>query len=766
MPEVSIQQAFEFAVQHHQSGRLAEAEALYRQILAVEPRHSDSLNLLGVIAAQVGRHDTAIELMREAISVAPGIPLYYSNLGEACREAGRLEESIAACRQAITLKPDYPEAHGNLGGALCDKGCWDEAIASSRQAIALRPAYPEAHSNLGKALRGKGQLDEAIAACRQAIELKPGLADACHNLGLALYDKGHLDEAIAAYRQSTALRPASPKTLCNLGNALRERGLLDEAIAAFRQAIALKPDLSEACYNLGLTHFGKGSLDEAIAAYRQAIALKPDFAPAFVNLGGALCLKGCPDEAAAACRRAVELKPDLPEAHNNLGNILKDEGQFDEAIAAYRQAIALKPDLPVPASNLLLTAHYHPGWNAGAIAEEHRRWNQQHGEPLRQFIRPHANDRNPGRRLRVGLVSPDFCSHPVAFFLEGLLEVHDREEMEVFCYSDVMNPDVVTGRMKRHAGHWRRIVGLADAQVADLIREDRIDILVDLAGHTGDNRLPVFARKPAPVQVTWLGYCDTTGLAVIDYRITDAHADPPGSTEALHSEQLIRLPRTFASYRPVEDAPPVCPLPAPGKGRVTFASFHTRKKLNEPLLELWAEILGRVPGSRLMLVSVAHHERMGSETLEGFFGNRGIDAARLEFRGRQSLADYLALHGEADVLLDCHPFSGHTTSCHALWMGVPVVTQAGRTHCSRMVASVLSNVGLPELVATSPEEYVKLAVELANDLPRLAELRSTLRERMRTSPLMDAAGFARDMEAACRDMWRKWCAQPMSRTSS
>lgn len=586
---MTIQQAFEVALRHHQSGLLSEAESLYRQILAIEPHHADSLNLLGAIAVQAGRHEEAIELIQ----------------------------------RSIALKPDNPSAYDNLGVVL----------------------------------RKNGRSNEAITAYRHAIALQPNMAGTHYNLGNALYDKGRLDDAIVAYRQALALNPGSAEAHCNLGNALKDKGLLNDAIAAYRKAITLKPD-----YN---------------------------------------------------------------HAH----------------------------------SNLLLSLHYQSGWDGETSMAEHRLWDRKHAEPLRQSIQPHANNREPERRLRIGYVSPDFRSHPVAFFFEGLLEEHDRAQVEVFCYADTPSPDNVTLRLRQHAGHWRETTGASDLEVADRIRGDKIDILIDLAGHTANNRLPVFARKPAPVQVTWLGYCDTTGLATIDYRITDAQADPPGSTEAMHSEQLVRLPHGFACFRPAEDAPPVGPLPALGDGRVTFASFHTLAKLNDAVLELWAQILAEVRESRLMLVSAGLDERSAQESLRNFFSSRGIGPGRLEFKGRQLLGEYLAQHNQVDMLLDCHPFSGHTVSCHALWMGVPVVTQAGRTHCSRMVASVLSNIGLPGLVAETPDEYVKRAVALALDLPRLAEMRSTLRERMRVSSLMDAAGFARDMEAAYREMWRKWCAQ-------
>jgi predicted O-linked N-acetylglucosamine transferase (SPINDLY family) len=655
---MTIQQAFDLAVQHHQAGRLNEAESLYRQILAVEPRHAESLHHLGVLARQMGRSDIAVDLIR----------------------------------QAIVIDPLNPDAHYNLGTALGDLGQLDHAIAAYRQAIALQPAFSAAFNNLGLALCKQGQRDEAATAYAQAILLQPDFAAAYYNWGIALSEKGQFDEAIAKYRPAIALQPDYPEAYNNLGITLKDKGLLDEALVA--------------------------------------------------------------------CRTAITLQPNLAEAHSNLGTILLETGQPHAALAAFRQAITLQPELVRAHSNLLSCLNYAPDLEPSALAEEHRRWARQHGEPLQRFIQPHPNDRSPERRLRIGYVSPDFRDHSVAYFFEGLLARHDSAQVEVFCYAELMKSDAVTARIERLAEHWRKITGMPDAEVAELIRRDGIDILVDLAGHTGNSRLLVFARKPAPVQATWLGYSNKTWLGTMDYRLTDAIADPLGSSDEPDGERLIRLPKTFACFRPADAAPPVAPPPALSRGGVTFASFHMLAKLNDELLGRWAEILNRVAASRLLLVVAGLDEVTTRERFIRFFGERGIGAERLDFKGRQTLEHYLALHHEVDVLLDCHPFSGHTVSCHALWMGVPVVTLTGKTHCSRMVASVLTNLGLPELVARTPEDYVRIAVELADDLPRLTELRATLRTRMERSRLMDAPAFARDIEATYRTMWRTWCEQP------
>jgi predicted O-linked N-acetylglucosamine transferase (SPINDLY family) len=723
---MTIQQAFELALQHHQSGRLAEAEAIYRQILAVEPRHADALHLLGVIAHQVGSNDIAMDLIRQAIALAPGVADYHSNLGEACRAVGQLDEAIAAYRQAIALKPDLPEAHCNLGNALRDKGQLDEAIAAFRQAIALKPQYAKAHNNLGTALRDKGQVVEAIAAYRQAIALKPDMPEAHYNLSFALKDQGQLDEAIAACRRAILLKPDMPEAHCTLGVALKDRGQLDGAIAAYRQAIALKPDLAEAHSNLGNALRDKGQADEAIAAYRQAIALKPVFAEAF----------------------------------SNLGNAFKDKGELDEAIAAYRQAIAIEPEASDLHSNLLLTLNYHPGSDAQAIATEQRRWNRQHAEPMRRFIQPHTNDLTPGRQLRIGYVSADFMEHASACFLVPLIERHDPEEVELFCYALVPQCDAITRRLQRRVVQWRSTVGLTDEQFAAQIRADRIDILIDLKLHTAQNRLPVFARKPAPIQVSWLGFPGSTGLTTIDYRLSDPHLDPPGGDESVYSEQTVRLPHTFWCYDPVDCCDMSAgALPALSNGFITFGCLNNFCKINEGVLRLWSKVLQTVPASRLLLLAPeGSHRRRTLDVLR----LEGIASERIEFVSPQPRRKYLELYRRIDLCLDTLPYNGHTTGLDSFWMGVPVVTLVGQTIVGRAGLSQSMNLDLPELVAWTPDQYVKIASGLASDLPRLAQLRGTLRQRMEASPLMEAPRFARDIEAAYREMWRKWCNKPES----
>jgi predicted O-linked N-acetylglucosamine transferase (SPINDLY family) len=655
---MTLQQAFDLAVQHHQAGRLPDAEALYRQILAVEPRHAQSLHLLGVIAHQEGKFDAAVTLIRQAIGFLPTYPAAYNNLGIALHGQGQFDEAIAAFRQAIALQPAYAPALNNLGSSLSDKGQLDEAIACFRQALALQPDYPDALSNLGNALRSKGQMEEAIVACRRALTLRPDHSEAYNHLGNALKVQGQLDQAIATYRQALSIRPSFTQAHCNLGIALKDQGYLDEAVAAFR--------------------------------------------------------------------RALDFQPNYAEAH----------------------------------SNLLYILHFHPGFDARAIAEEHRRWNDSHAESLRQLSRPHANDRDPERRLRVGYVSPDFRDHVVGRNMLPLFAHHAHEHFEVFCYAENVRSDEITGRFRESADHWRSTVGLGDETLAALIREDRIDILVDLALHMAGNRLPLFARKPAPIQVTFAGYPGSTGLSTIDYRLSDPYLDPAGTDESLYAEKTVRLPHSFWCYDPFDCcALPINTLPAQANGYVTFGCLNNFCKINDKVLRLWAGVLRAVAGSRLlMLAPEGSHRQRALELLR----QEGIASERVEFFVPRPRRQYLELYQRIDLGLDTLPYNGHTTSLDSFWMGVPVVTLVGETVVGRAGLCQLMNLGLPELVAHTGEDYVRIAAELAGDLPRLAELRATLRARMQASPLMDAPAFARDIEAAYRTMWRTWCEQPQS----
>ncbi len=581
-------------------------------------------------------------------------------------------------------------------------------------------------------------------------------ADAYYNLGNALRKQDLLDEAVAAYRRAVGLNPNLAEAHNNLGDALRRLGRLDEAIAACRRAITLRPDLGEPYNTLGSAYKGKGQLDDAIAAYTRAIALRPDLAEAHSNLGDALWQHGRFDEALAALDQAIRLEPELAEAHNNFGNVLRDQGRIDEALAAYLRAIQAKPGYSSVASNFVYSLYFHPGYNPQRILAEHRKWASNYAEPLAGEIPPHDNDRNPDRRLRIGFLSPDFRAHPVGRLLPPLFAQLDRRSYEIIGYSSVRAPDEVTDRLEALADRWYDVASLDDAQVARQIHADRVDILVDLAVHTGNNRLLVFARKPAPVQVTMLGLPATTGLSTMDFRLTDPYLDPPSVTDGEYTERSIPLPHCFWCYAPPDEAPPVAELPARTNGFITFGCLNQFVKVSRPALRAWIQILRSLPGARLVI-----HAQPGShrEAVRRLFQEGGVGANRIAFLARVPYSQHFERYHALDLSLDPFTYSGGVTTMDSLWMGVPVITLAGPTAVGRSGVSILSNAGLPELIARSAEEYVAVAIEWAQDLKRLAEIRSGLRERMLASPLMDGVRYAAGVEEALRGMWRRWCSR-------
>ena len=689
-----------------------------------------------------------------AIALRPDLAVAHINKGAALSRLGRRDEAIGAYHDAIVLVPAHAQAHSNLGVALHEAGRLEEASAALERAIALAPELAEAHGNLGNVVKDLGRTEDAIAAYRRAVTLKPEDAVAHANLGVALYDAGRPDEAIAAYHRAIALRPDDFESHTNLGVALHATGQTDLALAACRRAIAIEGDDAAAYCNLAVALRGAGRRDEAIAALERAIALDPGLVAAHTNLGDALHESGQLDLAVATLERALALRPDDADAGNNLGHVFRDQGRLDLALDSFRRAVAVKPGFAKVASNLLFALHSHPDYDAQAILAEHRQWALRYADPLAPLIGPHPNDRTPGRRLRVGYVSPDFRAHAVGQLLLPLFANHDRRQVEIVCYSDVRVSDALTARLQPLADLWHSTVGLGDAQVAELIRADRIDILVDLALHTAGNRMLVFARKPAPVQVSMLAMPATSGLTTIDYRLTDPYLDPPGAHDADYTEQSIRLPHCFWIFQPPEELIDVGTLPASRNGFVTFGSLNQLAKVTRPALELWVKILQALPGARLVLQSPPGSHLDGVRAL---FEQGGIAADRLEFVPRAPRLEYLRRFQNLDLGLDPFPYNGHTSMLDALWMGVPVVTLAGRTCVGRGGVSILSNLGLPELIARTPEQYVDIAVGLAKYMDRLSSMRGGLRQKMAASPLCDGKQYAASVEAAFRQMWQTWC---------
>jgi protein O-GlcNAc transferase len=746
------------ATRLHRAGRLTAAEPIYRRILAAHPHRDDVRYLLGLLVYQHRNDPEAVDLIRRAIAADPRQWEYHSNLGVVLAAQHRFEEAVIAYRAALELNPRSGEALNNLGNALLHLGRIHQAAEACRCAVALMPDSVLAHYNLGNALVQLGQPEEAVGEYRLVLSARPNFAEGLSNLGNALTQLGRWEEAAEACRAALRLKPDYAAASNNLGGALVGLGKLQEAVEACTRAIALQPNYAEAYINLGNALKDQGRIDEVIANYHKAIALKPDFSPFHCNLGVALLLANKPDEALAATQRALVLPPHIAGAYNNLGAIFKDLGRIADAVDAYRRGVELEPNSVAMRSNLVLAAHYHPDYDGPALCREAEQWAAIHAEPLRRFIRPHRNSRDPDRVLIIGYVSPDFRDHVAGHILLPLVATHDHAKFKIACYSNVRIPDAITEQTKSHADLWRNIHGPTDDHVAAQIAADEIDILVDLALFTAENRLTLFARKPAPVQAIYLSYPGTSGMSAIDFRLSDPYLDPPDSDLTHYTEETIRLSKSYWHYQPGGQTPDVRPPPSIDRGYVTFGCMNNVVKLSQPALELWAKVLDAVDGSHLLVHSISREHQ---QTIISRLSNRGVASDRIEFVPKQKWAQFLDVFHRIDIALDPIPFGGGITTCDTLWMGVPVVTLSGQTAVGRGGRSILSNIGLPELVAYSPQHYVKIAADLARDSTRLAELRKTMRSRMQASPLMDSAGFIADIENAYRQMWRKYCARPL-----
>lgn len=572
---------------------------------------------------------------------------------------------------------------------------------------------------------------------------------------LSLHQSGAAAEAESICRGHVAEHPRDPDAAYLLGTFLLDGGRFDEAIDLLRRALRNRPSFPQAYNNLGAALEARFQLQKAENAYRAALRIDPVHIGAWGNLGNVLRKQGRPAAAMESYRAAIQCDPHATDAMHGLAVALGDLGDLSEALELHRRLVDLSPESAPLHSDFLQVLQHDALQTSESLFAEAQRYAQRHAEHHRASWQRHENVPSPQRRLRVGYVSPDFRDHPVGRTLHPVLANHDRSSYEVFCYADFRAPpDDMTAIFAPLADAWRDTTRLSEDALAELIRADQIDLLVDCAGHFGGNRLPVFARRPAPVQITAFGYCATTGLDAIDYRLTDPHSDPPElQTQTYYAERLVYLPDCWWCYHPPDAPPPVAPSPAAATGHITFGCLNRLIKVTEPVVELWARILLAVPDSRLLLLA-------GEATnphLFARFARHGIAEDRLELTVRVPRPQYLALHHRIDINLDPFPYNGDNTLCDGLLMGVPCVALAGTDFRSRRGVSHLLNLGLPEQIAQTPQEYVDIAVRLAGDLPRLATLRDSLRQRLMSSPLWDSARYVRALEDAYRQMWRRWC---------
>lgn len=719
-----------------EQNRLKEAEACFREVLALDPDHADAWIRLGHILIRRAAWAEAETCFRRAIAVVPKMVEAYYNLGVILQKRRRLEEAAHCYRQAIVLNPAVLQAGSGVGRVL----------------------GTQSFSNLGNVLSGQGRAEEAIVCYHQALTLDPNHAPTHNNLGNQLKKLGRLAEAIACFARGIELDPEMAQLHFNLANALSAQDRLDDAIASYRRALELDPRYAEALINLGnLLLWRQGRNSEALAAYDRALELKPHLASAHLNRGNALKNQGRLAEALAAYDRALELKPHLVSAHVNRGNAFKDQARFPEAIAAYREALRLNPNSVSAYSNYLFCLNYDPAQDDATLAEAHRLWGESH-PPLPEAFTSYSSSRDPEKRLRVGMVSADFRHHPVGYFLDRVLAAADPDAVHYVCYSEVLCEDKLTERLRSNASGWRSTVGLSDRDLAELIRADGIDIITDLAGHTADNRLGCFAFRPAPVQVHWAGYCHS--VPIMDYSIWDPIQVPEGE-ECRFVERIIRLPDLRWCYRAPAYAPAVSDPPMLRRGYVTFGSFNNLSKVNAEVIDLWALVLKAVPGSRLFLNWWTLKDPNECARLAAAFCERGLDPRRLELTpGAGTHAGTLAEYSEVDIALDPFPFSGCLTTCEALWMGLPVVTLPRSRPVSRQSQAFLTAIGRKQWIAKDADDYVRIAASLGSDPRHLAALRRGQRARMAASPICNGPRFARNLETVYRTIWREWCSRP------
>ncbi len=603
-----------------------------------------------------------------------------------------------------------------------------------------------------------GCFAQARKAYARLVELSPDDASAWFELGVVLLKLGQYEHMTGPLVRALSINPRLAPAARLLGTAYARLDRFPEAIAAFRKAVDIQPENVDARFQLAMALHRSGQHREAAELFEQVIAQRPDYPEAFTGLGLARARLGEYSEAIDAYRRAIEQRPDSARAWNNLGNALRMQNDLSGAIDAYRKALQIQPGHATAGSNLLLALNYLAGLSQENLYEEARQFERRHRPQTDTARVTFRNSRTTNRILKVGYLSPDFRAHSVAHFTRKLFAAHHRDSVEVFCYSNVLQEDPVTEQFKTGTDHWIRVRRMSDDALLERIRQDRIDILVDLAGHTADNRLPVFARRAAPVQVNWLGYPNTTGLSTMDYRITDTVADPPGAADRLHSETLLRLPTGFLCYQPGEPWPEVVASPFEKNGYISFGSFNALPKMTPGVIELWARLLRTVPDSRLILKSSALADETTRSRYLDAFSEHGISAKRLELLGLvPGRLAHLDLYSKIDIALDTFPYNGTTTTCEALWMGVPVVTLAGDRHAGRVSTSILQHAGLPELIAGDETAYLDLARSLASDPARLSKLRKNLRAQLEQSELMDLERFVDALETSYRDIWRTWC---------
>lgn len=734
---------------------IEEAAGCLNRALAADPSNPDAHYLLGTLAVRQSDLERAAGHFEAALSVRPDFEFALRDFCQTLIQAGQHARACAVVEKAIAASSNPADLYCNLGNLKMQAGEYQAALDCFGKTISTVPKHAAALFGTGHALKFMGRPEEAATALRKALAVDPGNAEAHYSLGIVSQSQGRLDEAIECFRRSIAARMDMAEAWNGLGSALLAQGRHGDAAESYRQAVKIKPDFTEAHCNLGNTLYMMKQTDQAAACFRRALELEPGHVFANNKLSLALATQGDVEGALEVLRRAVSLKPEEASLRLHLGSALRDVGKLDAALEEFRRAESLQPNNEMIVSNELIVMSYDTAFPSGDYVAEAKRYGRLLTAMARQQVEA-AQSRQGFERpsLRVGLVSGDLRDHPVGYFLENILHHLKPDRIELVAYPTTREEDVLTTRIRPRFSLWRPLVGLSDEAAAGRIREDDIDILVDLSGHTAHNRLPLFAWKPAPVQATWLGYWASTGVAEIDYILADP-VSVPLVNEDQFTETVWRLPDTRLCPSPLHDSPPVAPLPALENGHLTFGTYQHLSKLNDAVFAVWGNIFSALPDARLRIQSKQLRGRATREALLSNLGRHGISADRVDMYGHMDRAEYLESHEDVDIILDTFPFPGGTTTCEALWMGVPTLSLMGNTMLSRQGASLLSCAGLSEWIAGDADEYCRLAIRHASDIAALATLRRSLREQVMASPLFDGPRFARNLEHALFGMWQQ-----------
>ncbi len=776
---------------HMDGGHPDLAMPYFMRALELAPAFAEALSRLGDVLQAQGHLKEAAECYGGALDIDPALAMAHRGKGDVLVAQQQFQSAQSSYRQALTLEPGAADIHRKLGDVHVALNRPDAALQSYAAALEMDPENAMAHGGMGNVLFRLDRNAQAAASYRSATALPTANAAHYHGLGRSLHALGATAEAESAYRQSIALDASLAAPMLHYADLLRETRRKEPAIAIYQAALLLEPNNIDALNNLGMALQEDGQLEAALASFRQVALLAPDNPVTHSNIAAALNDMGQREAALESCRRAVKLGPKSTAAHVNLGTCLMEMGRLSEAVNSFetvlkldphhrrayvnisaalnrlgridqaivhcRKALKINPDWDELHSNLLFYLTHSQDLDAAALFAEHVRYAEHFEAPLRASWPQHTNVRDPERTLRIGFVSADLYNHPVANFITPILEcLSQSRQVEIVAYANSFHDDHVSRHLHGLFAVWRQVEKLNHAELAQLITSDTIDILIDLSGHTGFNRLPTFARKPAPLQLSWIGYPGTTGLQAMDYFLTDRYFSPPGELDDQFTEKLVRLPAT-APFLPSPEAPAISPAPAIENGYITFGSFNRAGKLSRGTIARWSKLMRMVPDARMVLAAMPNKQT--SDMIRSWFTREGIDANRLTFHGFTNMPDYLALHAQVDLCLDTYPYTSGTTGLHAMWMGVPTLTLVGPTLPGHVTSAILSQAGLNDFITYQEEDFLKTGQAFANDFSLLADLRPGMRDRMQNSGNGQITLIAEGLECVLRKMWQRWCAK-------